>query len=55
MGHDPETGLTMIIFTNLQAGPDGAQTANEIAQALIPVVFGGGGEGVPEDDSTEPL
>ncbi len=54
MGHDPETGLTMIIFTNLQAGPDGSQTANEIAQALIPILFGGG-EDVPEDDSTEPL
>jgi D-alanyl-D-alanine carboxypeptidase len=42
MGHDPESGLTMIVLTNLQAGPDGAQTANEIALALIPVLFGGG-------------
>ena len=32
----------MIVLTNLQAGPDGAQTANEIALALIPVLFGGG-------------
>jgi D-alanyl-D-alanine carboxypeptidase len=42
MGHDPESGLTMIVLTNLQAGPDGAQTANEIAVALLPVLFGGG-------------
>jgi D-alanyl-D-alanine carboxypeptidase len=54
MGHDPESGLTMIILTNLQAAPDGAQTANEIALALIPVLFGGGEE-TPEDDPTEPL
>jgi D-alanyl-D-alanine carboxypeptidase len=39
MGHDPETGLTMIVFTNLQAGPDGTQTANLIAQTLIPVLY----------------
>jgi D-alanyl-D-alanine carboxypeptidase len=39
MGHDPETGTTMIVFTNLQASPDGQQTANVIAQRLIPVVW----------------
>jgi D-alanyl-D-alanine carboxypeptidase len=39
MGHDPETGLTMIVFTNLQAAPNGAQTANLIAQRLIPVLY----------------
>ena len=39
MGHDPETGLTMIVFTNLQAAPDGQQTANLIAQRLIPVLY----------------
>jgi D-alanyl-D-alanine carboxypeptidase len=39
MGHDPETGLTMIVFTNLQAAPDGTQTANLIAQTLIPVLY----------------
>jgi D-alanyl-D-alanine carboxypeptidase len=39
MGHDPETGLTMIVFTNLQAAPNGEQTANLIAQTLIPVLY----------------
>jgi len=39
MGHDPETGLTMIVLTNLQAAPDGQQTANLIAQTLIPVLY----------------
>jgi D-alanyl-D-alanine carboxypeptidase len=42
MGHDPESGLTMVVLTNLQAGPDGAQPANEVARALMPVLFGGG-------------
>ena len=39
MGHDLETGLTMIVFTNLQAAPSGDQPANLIAQALIPVLY----------------
>jgi D-alanyl-D-alanine carboxypeptidase len=39
MGHDPETGLTMIVLTNLQAAPDGEQTANLIAQTLVPVLY----------------
>ena len=39
MGHDPATGLTMIVLTNLQAAPDGTQTANLIAQRLIPVLY----------------
>ena len=41
MGHDPATGLTMIVLTNLQAAPDGTQTANLIAQRLIPVLYTG--------------
>lgn len=39
MGHDPETGLTMIVLTNLQAAPDRQQTANLIAQTLIPLLY----------------
>ncbi|EAQ77834.1 serine hydrolase domain-containing protein [Blastopirellula marina] len=35
MGHDPKTGLTMIVLTNLQATPSGGQTANIIARALM--------------------
>ena len=39
MGHDPATGLTMIVLTNLQAAPDGQQPANLIAQQLIAVLY----------------
>ncbi len=35
MGHDPETGVTLIVWANLQAAPDGRETANGIAKALI--------------------
>ncbi|UUO05414.1 beta-lactamase family protein [Blastopirellula sp. J2-11] len=35
MGHDPNTGHTLIIMTNLQATPSGQQAANIIAQALL--------------------
>ena len=33
----------MIVFTNLQAAPDGEQTANLIAQRLIPVLYANAG------------
>ncbi len=35
MGHDPDTGTTLIVFTNLTASPAGKLTANEIARVLI--------------------
>ncbi len=35
MGHDPDTGTTLIAFTNLTTSPDGSKTANEIARAII--------------------
>jgi len=35
MAHDPERGITLIVLTNLQAGPAGEQVANEIARAVI--------------------
>ncbi|MBA3274175.1 MAG: serine hydrolase, partial [Chloroflexia bacterium] len=35
MGHDPDTGTTLIVFTNLTASPDGTMTANKIARAII--------------------
>ncbi len=36
MGHDPNTGTTLIVWTNLQSTPDGQMAANIIAKALIP-------------------
>jgi D-alanyl-D-alanine carboxypeptidase len=41
MGHDPETGSTMVVLTNLQISPDGHATANEIAIPLIEALYGG--------------
>ncbi|WP_207396130.1 serine hydrolase domain-containing protein [Bremerella alba] len=35
MGHDPKTGLTMIVLTNLQDTPGGEMAANVIAKDLI--------------------
>jgi D-alanyl-D-alanine carboxypeptidase len=35
MGHDPESGNTLIVFTNLQDSPAGLMTANEIARPII--------------------
>ncbi len=35
MGHDPDTDTTLIVLTNLQSGPTGTQTANEIARAVM--------------------
>jgi D-alanyl-D-alanine carboxypeptidase len=35
MGYDPDGGNTLIVLTNLQAAPDGAQPANEIAKRII--------------------
>lgn len=41
MGHDPDTGMTLIVFTNLSASPDGRGTAHEIAGAVIEVLATG--------------
>jgi D-alanyl-D-alanine carboxypeptidase len=35
MGHDPDTGTTLIVMTNLTAAPAGEMTANEIARGII--------------------
>jgi D-alanyl-D-alanine carboxypeptidase len=41
MGHDVETETTVIVLTNLQAGPDGRLTANTISQRVLAVLGGG--------------
>ena len=35
MGHEPETGTTLIVFANLTTSPAGKMTANEIARGII--------------------
>ena len=35
MGHDPASGNTLIVFTNLGVSPAGVATANEIARRII--------------------
>jgi len=35
MGHDPKTGTTLIVWTNVQETPSGEMSANIIAQALL--------------------
>lgn len=38
MGHDPETGNTLIVLATLQSAPNGKMVANEIAKPLIGVL-----------------
>ena len=38
MGHDPETGNTLIVLATLQSAPDGRMVANEITKAILPVL-----------------
>ncbi len=40
MGHDPEAGNTLIVFTNMGVSPSGTMTANEIARSIIEVLAG---------------
>lgn len=40
MGHDPETGNTLIVFTNMGVSPAGEMTANVIARTLIDALAG---------------
>lgn len=38
MGHDPETGNTLIVLATLQSAPNGKMVANEMAKPLIDVL-----------------
>jgi D-alanyl-D-alanine carboxypeptidase len=40
MGHDPDTGTTLIIVATLQFGPAGEEPANELAKTVIEQVYG---------------
>lgn len=38
MGHDPQTGVTLIVLTNLQSSPTGSETAIIMAKDLVGVI-----------------
>jgi D-alanyl-D-alanine carboxypeptidase len=44
VGHNPETGATIVVFTNVYSAPDGSQPANEITKAIVQELSGAGGE-----------
>jgi D-alanyl-D-alanine carboxypeptidase len=39
MGHDPKTGLTIVIATNLATIPNGEGSALAILKGLIPIFY----------------
>jgi D-alanyl-D-alanine carboxypeptidase len=44
VAHNPETGATIVVFTNVFSAPDGSQPANEITKAIVQELSGTGGE-----------
>lgn len=40
MGHDPDTGNTLVVLTNLQLTPNGLEPANQIAMPIIGAMYG---------------
>jgi D-alanyl-D-alanine carboxypeptidase len=44
VAHNPETGATIVVFTNVYSAPDGSQPANEITKAIVQELSGTGGE-----------
>lgn len=40
MGHDPDTGQTLVVLTNLQFAPNGLEPANQIAMPIIGAMYG---------------
>ena len=39
MGHDPDTGLTIVIATNLATVPSGEGSALQILKGLLPIFY----------------
>ena len=39
MGHDPETGLTIVIGTNLATVPSGEGSALQILKGILPIFY----------------
>jgi D-alanyl-D-alanine carboxypeptidase len=44
VAHNPETGATIVVFTNVFSAPDGSQPANEITKTIVQELSGTGGE-----------
>ena len=44
VAHNPETGATIVVFTNVYSAPDGSQPANEITKTIVQELSGTGGE-----------
>jgi D-alanyl-D-alanine carboxypeptidase len=44
VGHNPETGATIVVVTNVYSAPDGSQPANEITKTIVQELSGTGGE-----------
>ena len=44
VGHNPETGATIVVVTNVYSAPDGSQPANEITKSIIKEISSTGGE-----------
>ncbi|GHJ43072.1 D-Ala-D-Ala carboxypeptidase [Catellatospora sp. TT07R-123] len=40
MGHDPDNGVTIVIWTNLPVAPDGRTTANALLPTVLDQVYG---------------
>jgi D-alanyl-D-alanine carboxypeptidase len=39
MGHDPDNGVTLVVWTNLAPSVDGRDPASEIAKSLIGQIY----------------
>jgi D-alanyl-D-alanine carboxypeptidase len=44
VGHNPETGATIVVVTNVYSAPDGSQPANEITKTIVQELSSTGGE-----------
>lgn len=52
MGHDPDTGLTIVIGTNLATVPTGEGSALQILKGLLPIFYPG--IALPADPAAAP-
>jgi D-alanyl-D-alanine carboxypeptidase len=44
VAHNPETGATIVVVTNVYSAPDGSQPANKITMTIVQELSGTGGE-----------
>ena len=53
VAHSPETGTTIVVFTNVYSAPDGSQPANDITRTIIQELPGPGGEETSRESTLE--